>query len=97
MEKSLILQYSIVGMSVFGLWAVGTVRCRGKGLLNSPFSLSPLLTVSFFLPQDDINETTDETQREGHPGQHVGVAEPGATIIRAHHGVNYRPAHHEHT
>lgn len=85
-----------IGMSVCGLWAVGTVRCCCKGHPNYPSSFTPLL--SFLLPQDDINEAADETERESHPGQHVGVAELCAgTIIRTHHGVDDRPAHHKHT
>lgn len=81
-----------------GLWAVGTVRCCSRwGYPHSPSSFAPLLLLSFFLPQDDINETADEREREGHPGQHVRVAElrPFA-VVRAHHGVDDCSAHHEH-
>lgn len=56
------------------------------------------MSLSFFLPQHDINEATDETEREGHPGQDIGVAELRAsTVIWTHHGVDDGPAHHEHT
>ena len=30
--------------------------------------------LSFSLPQDDVDEATDQAQREGHPGQHIGIA-----------------------
>lgn len=76
----------IVGMSVYGLWAVGTVRCCRKGSPNYP---------SFFFPQDDINEATDETERESYPGQHVGIAELCA--IWTHHSVDDRSTHHKQT
>lgn len=88
----------IVGMSVYGLWAVGTVRCCGKGSPNHPLLFSPMLPLSFFLPQHDINEATDETKRESHPGQHVGIAELcDGCILRTHHGVDDRSTHYEHT
>lgn len=82
------------------LWSVGS-RHSAMLLLGAsklPLLSSSLLRLSFLLPQDDINEAADETEREGHPGQHVGVAElrPGS-IIRTHHGVDDRPAHHKHT
>lgn len=66
-------------------------------LLTSPSSFPPPLCLSFFLPQHDINEAADETERESHPSQHIGVTElcPGS-IIWTHHGVDDRPAHHEH-
>lgn len=47
----------------------------GGGVTLLPLLFSPPLPFSFLLPQDDINEAADETQRESHPGQHVGVAE----------------------
>lgn len=70
-------------------------------MLFSWASDTPLLLfgppLSFFLSQDDINEAADEAEREGHPGQHVGVAElsPGP-FVRTHHGVDDGRAHHEH-
>lgn len=85
-------------MSVSGLWAVGTVRCCGEGVSLPPLLVSPLLPVSFFLPQDDINEATDERERESYPGQHIGVAELCArAVIGTHHGVDDRRAHHKQT
>lgn len=57
----------------------------------------PLLPLSFLLSQDDINEAADETEREGHPGQHVGVAELHPRhLLRTHHGVDDGRAHHKH-
>ena len=90
----------IVRMSVSGLWAVGTVRCCGEGVsVNHPLRFSPPCSrLSFFLPQDDINEATDEREGEGHPGQHVGVAElPAGAVVGTHHGVDDRRAHHKQT
>lgn len=57
----------------------------------------PPLPLSFFLSQDDINEAADEAEREGHPGQHVGVAKlhPGP-FVRTHHGVDDGGGHHKH-
>lgn len=57
----------------------------------------PPLPLSFFFSQDDINEAADEAEREGHPGQHVGVAElqPGP-LVRTHHGVDDGRAHDKH-
>lgn len=54
---------------------------------------------SFSLPQDDIDESADQRQREGHPRQDVGVAEgalPGHPL-RTHHRVDDGSAHHEQT
>lgn len=70
-------------------------------MLFSWASDTPLLLfgppLSFFLPQDDIDEAADEAEREGHPGQHVGVAElsPGP-LVWTHHGVDDGRAHHKH-
>lgn len=82
------------------LWSVGsrhsTMLLVGASLL--PLFSSPPLLLSFFLPQDDINEAADETERESHPGQHVGVAILiTGSIIWMHHGVDDRSAHHKHT
>lgn len=80
------------------LWSVGS---RHSAMLFSWASDAPLLLVgpplSFFLSQDDINEAADEAEREGHPGQHVGVAvlSPGP-LVRTHHGVDDGRAHHKH-
>lgn len=87
-----------VGMSVYSLWAVSTVRCCGMGSLNYPCFFSSLLRLSFFLSQDNINEATDETKWESHPGQHVRIPKLClAVLIRTHHSVDDRPAHHKHT
>lgn len=54
---------------------------------------------SFSLPQDDIDESADQRQREGHPRQDVGVAEgalPG-NPLRTHHRVDDGSAHHKQT
>lgn len=54
---------------------------------------------SFSLPQDDIDESADQRQGEGHPRQDVGEAE-GVCLrhpIRTHHRVDDSPAHHKQT
>ena len=54
---------------------------------------------SFSLPQDDIDESADQRQREGHPRQDVGIAE-GVCLrhpVRTHHRVDDGSAHHEQT
>lgn len=54
---------------------------------------------SFSLPQDDVDESADERQREGDPRQDVGVAE-GVRFrhpLRTHHRVDDGSAHHEQT
>lgn len=54
---------------------------------------------SFSLPQDDIDESADQRQREGNPRQDVGVAE-GVFVrhpLRTHHRVDDGSAHHEQT
>lgn len=54
---------------------------------------------SFSLPQDDVDESADERQREGDPRQDVGVPE-GVRIrhpLRTHHRVDDGSAHHEQT
>jgi len=86
----------LAGMSVYGLWAVGTVRCSLIGVSGDPSSLP--VDLLFSLPQDNVNEAADEGEREGHPGQHVGVAE-GRTrlLVRTHHSVDDGPTHHEQT
>ena len=54
---------------------------------------------SFSLSQDDIDESADQRQREGHPRQDVGVAKgvclhhPG----RTHHRIDDGSAHHKQT
>lgn len=70
-------------------------------MLFSWASDTPLLLfgppLSFFLPQDDIDEAADEAEREGHPGQHVGVAELSPRpLVWTHHGVDDGRAHHKH-
>lgn len=54
---------------------------------------------SFSLPQDDIDESADQRQREGHPRQDVGVAEGVGPRhpLRTHHRVDDGAAHHEQT
>lgn len=54
---------------------------------------------SFSLPQDDIDESADQRQREGHPRQDVGVAEEDCLRhpIRTHHCVDDGSAHHKQT
>lgn len=57
------------------------------------------IDASFSLPQDDIDESADQRQREGHPRQDVGVAE-GVCLrhpVRTHHRVDDGSAHHEQT
>lgn len=54
---------------------------------------------SFSLPQDDVDESADQRQGEGHPRQDVGVAE-GVRIqhpVRTRHRVDDGAAHHEQT
>lgn len=54
---------------------------------------------SFSLPQDDVDESADQRQREGDPRQDVGVAE-GAHLrhpVRTHHRIDDGSAHHEQT
>ena len=54
---------------------------------------------SFSLPQDDVDESADQRQREGDPRQDVGVAE-GALLrhpVRTHHRIDDGSAHHEQT
>jgi len=82
-------------MSVYGLWAVGTVRCSLMGSPN-PSSLSVVLLLS--LPQDNVNKATDEREREGHPGQHVGVAEGLiCQLVRTHDSVDDGSTHYKQT
>lgn len=50
---------------------------------------------SFFLPQDDVNEATDERKREGQPGQNKGVSPTLITFFLAHHCVDDGTAHHK--
>lgn len=50
---------------------------------------------SFLLPQDDVNEAADETERERHPGHHVGIAKLRG-VVRTHHRVDDGGAHHKH-
>lgn len=55
---------------------------------------------SFSLPQDDIDESADQRQREGHPCQDVAVAEGWLRNLhppRTHHRVDDSSAHHEQT
>lgn len=80
------------GMSVYGLWAVGTVRRSPPG---GPPPLSSRPRASFLLPQDDVNEAADETEGERHPGHHVGVAKLRG-VVRTHHRVDDGGAHHKH-
>lgn len=88
----------LMGCQSMGLWAVGTVRCCGKGSEYFPLFFIPLLLLSFFLSQDDVNEAADERERESNPGQDVSVAEAYAgNIIWTHHSVDDRPAHHKQT
>lgn len=52
---------------------------------------------SFSLPQDDIDESADQRQREGHPRQDVRVAEGVRAHhpLLAHHRVDDGSAHHK--
>lgn len=54
---------------------------------------------SFSLPQDDVDESADERQREGNPGQDVGVAEAALARepVRTHHRVDDGATHHKQT
>lgn len=60
-------------------------------------SLRPEL--SFFLPQDNVNEATDERERESQPGQDEGVSVSIILIfpLWTHHRINDGPAHHKQT
>lgn len=92
-EKSLVARAVFVaaaGMSVYGLWAVGTVRRSPPG-----GGVGGGLRPSFLLPQDDVNEAADETERERHPGHHVGIAKLRG-VVRTHHRVDDGGAHHKH-
>lgn len=54
---------------------------------------------SFSLPENDVDESADERQRERHPGQDVGVAE-GVRLrnpLGTHDGVDDGAAHHKQT
>lgn len=54
---------------------------------------------SFSLPQDDVDESADQRQREGNPRQDVGVAKfiwPHHPFL-THHRVDDGSAHHEQT
>lgn len=55
--------------------------------------------LSFFLPQDNVNEATDEREREGQPGQDESVTVRLTVIfpLWTHHRVDDGPAHHEQT
>lgn len=73
-------------------WSGGGGR---RGLLGT---LGPS-SDSFSLPQDDVDEAADQRQREGDPGQDVGVAE-GVHLrhpLWTHHRVDDGAAHHEQT
>lgn len=54
---------------------------------------------SFSLSQDDIDESADQCQREGHPRQDVGVAEGVCARhpLWTHHSVDDGSAHHKQT
>lgn len=82
------------GMSVYGLWAVGTVRRSPPGG-GGPPPLSSRLRHSFLLPQDDVNEAADEAEGERHPGHHVGIAKLHR-VVWTHHRVDDGSAHHKH-
>lgn len=62
-----------------GSWASRVILQRGTGSTCSWAGGVLLGTVgwsdgSFSLPQDDIDESADQRQGEGHPRQDVGVA-----------------------
>ncbi|ETE56396.1 hypothetical protein L345_17892, partial [Ophiophagus hannah] len=40
-------------------------------------------TALFALPQDEVHEAAEQREGEGHPGQHVGVAEAAALHLKA--------------
>lgn len=52
---------------------------------------------SFFFPQDDVNEATDECEREGQPSQNKGVSiSVNITFpLWTHHCVDDGPTHHK--
>lgn len=54
---------------------------------------------SFSLPQNDVDQSAEQRQREGDPGQDVGVAEAALfrEPIRTHHRVDDGAAHHKQT
>jgi len=57
------------------------------------------LMVSFSLPQDDIDESADQRQREGNPRQDVGIAKcrrPRQPLV-THHRVDDGATHHKQT
>lgn len=55
--------------------------------------------LSFFFPQDNVNEATDERERECQPGQDEGVSVILTAIfpVWTHHRVDDGPTHHEQT
>lgn len=54
---------------------------------------------SFSLPQDDVDQSAEQCQREGGPGQDVAVAEDALLRepIRTQHCVDDGAAHHKQT
>lgn len=56
----------------------------------------PQAGLSFSFPQDDVDEAADQAEREGYPGQDVGVAEVCPRVwLGAHHCVDDGSTHHE--
>lgn len=55
--------------------------------------------LSFFFPQDNVNEATDERERERQPGQDEGVSVSLTVVFPSwtHHRVDDGPAHHKQT
>lgn len=55
--------------------------------------------LSFFLPQDNVNDATDERERESQPGQDEGVSVTITLVfpLWTHHRVDDGPAHHKQT
>lgn len=61
-----------------------------------------MLSLSFLLPQDNINEPTDKRQGECHPSQNVGIAVRHWLlcldfVIMTHYSVDDSRTHHKQT
>lgn len=93
------------GLVGFACWCVGGSTDWGittggdDGPTGSGRLKWEVTTGSFSLPQDDVDQSADEGQRESHPGQDVGVAEGGLVgePLRTHHRVDDGTAHHKQT
>lgn len=80
----------------------GELGGAGGGCSSPSPAAQPAL---FALPQDEVHEAAEQREGEGHPGQHVGVAEAAAlhlnaavgeapVQLRAPVGVDGGPDHH---